>query len=79
MKALLVSVAVVAFIGLAGPEPKALADSPKAEMTDGDLAKCSLRRAQCRTSVDMCLKAGDELTCKQAQYVCERVDPRCPQ
>ena len=79
MKALLVSVAVLAFAGLAGAEPKALAESPKAESSDVDLAKCSLKRAQCRTSVDMCLKAGEELTCKQAQYICERVDPRCPQ
>lgn len=79
MNAIFVSLLALAFVGLAGPGPSALAESPKAETGDAELAKCSLKRAQCRDVVRICLDTGDELSCRQAQQVCERVDPRCPQ
>ncbi|MFO1186602.1 MAG: hypothetical protein U1E87_03595 [Alphaproteobacteria bacterium] len=80
MKAFLVSVSLVALFGIAVPQPNvALADAPKSEAPKLDLAKCALRRDECATAVRFCLNSGEELTCKQAQYVCERVDPRCPQ
>lgn len=78
MKAIFVPLLALAIVGVVGPEPKALAGSPKAENSDLDLAKCALRRDECATAVKFCLNSADELTCKQAQYVCERVDKRCP-
>lgn len=80
MKAILLSLPLLALASFAVPPSTAApAGGAKAEEAEPDLAKCTLRRDECKLAVRFCLDSGEELTCKQAQQICERVDPRCPQ